>query len=347
MKKIKLLNTFLWAANTLLAMGIVFFCFSLILFPAPVDRLKELQNIPITKTPRRQAENFQADVLWNLPLPLESDVVEGKAAVAAPPPVSKFLKLKLTMPGSPENLGAAVLEILATKETRVVTIGEVPKLKKDQPVIRGLTLVRVDPGAAYFVGPDGKEQKLDKEKLPSLTGAKSSGPSRGGQPPPPVPSEPPPPVEVPPNGPPGTEPPPQEPPGAETPPGDPAKPPGVGQFNSKQDPNNPNRWILDPKERDYIAANADRLLEEVDLQPYAPGGNVQGFRVDGLPSNSLMAQRGIQPGDVIKSINGRPVTSREGASEIMSDPTVRASGAVRVEIERAGRVLTQEFSLGR
>ena len=159
MKKIKLLNTGLWAGNTLLAMGIVFFCFSSILFPAQVDRLNELQKMPITKTPQRRAENFQADVLWNLPLPMESDVVEGKVAVAAPPPVSKSMKLKLTMPGTPENLGVAVLEILATKETRVVAIGEEPKLKGSQPVIRGLTLVRVDPGAAYFVGLDGKEQK--------------------------------------------------------------------------------------------------------------------------------------------------------------------------------------------
>ena len=163
MKKIRLLKTVIWGVNILLTMGILLFFINCILFPTPVNRLKEIENLLINRRPNAPQEPpFDSEIVWKLPLPM---VVPEKGGHEARP-LSEYFRLIATMPGNPESLGIAVIQVRSIGETRVVGVGSQPMLRRGQPAPPGVKLVRVDQDAAYF-DDHGKEQKLDKEKNPA------------------------------------------------------------------------------------------------------------------------------------------------------------------------------------
>lgn len=83
--------------------------------------------------------------------------------------------------------------------------------------------------------------------------------------------------------------------------------------------------------------------EAVRLQPRMSGGRVNGIVVNpGSDGGRAMNAAGLEAGDVIVSVNGRPVTSMEQARAAM-----RASGGqANVIVDRGGRAVPVRLRLG-
>lgn len=89
--------------------------------------------------------------------------------------------------------------------------------------------------------------------------------------------------------------------------------------------------------QDFVAAYRSRLqeepeqpLEEFDME--AVGG---GYRVGNLSDLPYLSQSGLRPGDLILSVNGRPVRDIDADQLAMDD--LLAAGEVRIEVQRGER----------
>ena len=83
-----------------------------------------------------------------------------------------------------------------------------------------------------------------------------------------------------------------------------------------------------------LRENPEQALEDIGLRPVSASER-QGYRVGSLANVPQLAQTGLQAGDVIVSINGRPVG--DVRRDRMQIDTVLAEGAARLEIQRGER----------
>lgn len=89
--------------------------------------------------------------------------------------------------------------------------------------------------------------------------------------------------------------------------------------------------------QDYQArleADPAGTLDELGVSAVSNEG-AAGYRVGDLAQSPYLRQTGLQPGDVIVSVNGKPVGSVE--SDRMEIAGVLAQGSARVEIQRGSR----------
>ena len=93
--------------------------------------------------------------------------------------------------------------------------------------------------------------------------------------------------------------------------------------------------------RKYISTNAEKirqnpeaLLAELGISPIA-SGEARGYKVGGSIPQSTLMQAGLQPGDIILSVNGKPVGNAMNDSALVQQ--AMASKRVRVEVQRDTR----------
>lgn len=86
--------------------------------------------------------------------------------------------------------------------------------------------------------------------------------------------------------------------------------------------------------RSMIDENPSQALSELGISPVAQGAS-SGYRVGGLADSPYLSQTGLQPGDVILSINGRPVG--DISQDRMEIDNVLAQGSARLEVQRGTR----------
>jgi general secretion pathway protein C len=86
--------------------------------------------------------------------------------------------------------------------------------------------------------------------------------------------------------------------------------------------------------RDRLQQDPAGTLSSLGVAPVSASG-AQGYRVDNLASSPYLAQTGLQAGDVVLSVNGRPV------GDIQSDQAeidnIVAQGSARLEVQRGAR----------
>ena len=86
--------------------------------------------------------------------------------------------------------------------------------------------------------------------------------------------------------------------------------------------------------RERLQEDPEQTLGAIGLQPVSPS-ETRGYRVGSLANAPQLAHTGLQTGDVIVSVNGRPVGNvRQDRLEIDS---VIAEGAARLEVQRGER----------
>jgi len=86
--------------------------------------------------------------------------------------------------------------------------------------------------------------------------------------------------------------------------------------------------------RDKMLRNPEQAIRDFGFEPVAPG-RASGYRVGSNASNSAVAGAGLQPGDVVVSVNGMPVGVAMNDARLFDQ--VRSAGRARVEVERNGR----------
>lgn len=86
--------------------------------------------------------------------------------------------------------------------------------------------------------------------------------------------------------------------------------------------------------RDKLNENPNEVLSELGIAPVTAGSS-EGYRLGNLASSPYLSQTGLQPGDVILSINGRPVGNI--SQDRMEIDNVLAQGSARLEVQRGTR----------
>jgi hypothetical protein len=92
--------------------------------------------------------------------------------------------------------------------------------------------------------------------------------------------------------------------------------------------------------REFEANYADILAREVAWQPHRDArGRPDGIQITQVQSDSMAYQHGVATGDVIKSINGHPVTSPQEAIAFVKNNQANTK-KWEVEVESKGRLKT-------
>lgn len=86
--------------------------------------------------------------------------------------------------------------------------------------------------------------------------------------------------------------------------------------------------------RDRVDADPEGALDELGISPVEEGG-ASGYRLGDLAQSPYLSQTGLQPGDVILSINGRPVGDLN--QDRLEIDNVLAQGSARLEVQRGNR----------
>ncbi len=87
--------------------------------------------------------------------------------------------------------------------------------------------------------------------------------------------------------------------------------------------------------RDQLQADPRGALQNMGISPVTEGA-AQGYRLDDVATSSpYLSQTGLQPGDVVLSINGQPVGNIE--QDRMQIDNILAQGSARIEVQRGTR----------
>ena len=86
--------------------------------------------------------------------------------------------------------------------------------------------------------------------------------------------------------------------------------------------------------RDRLSEDPQRALDDLGIAPVSVGSS-QGYRLDNLAQSPYLSQTGLQPGDVILSVNGQAVGDiRQDQKQI---DNILAQGSARLEVQRGNR----------
>lgn len=86
--------------------------------------------------------------------------------------------------------------------------------------------------------------------------------------------------------------------------------------------------------RDRLQNDPDGALSELGVEPVSTGG-AEGYKLGDLADSPYLNQTGLQAGDVVLSVNGRPVGNVQ--QDQLQMQSILAQGSARLEIQRGSR----------
>ena len=86
--------------------------------------------------------------------------------------------------------------------------------------------------------------------------------------------------------------------------------------------------------REKLQQDPAGTLNSLGVAPVSSSG-AQGYRLDNIANSPYLAQTGLQPGDVVLSVNGRPVGDVQSDQAEMAN--IIAQGSARLEVQRGSR----------
>jgi general secretion pathway protein C len=92
---------------------------------------------------------------------------------------------------------------------------------------------------------------------------------------------------------------------------------------------------LEQEEVTSALADIDKLLEEMQIQPFNEGTDPGGFKIGKVKPGSIFAKMGLRTGDIIKGVNGEAITSAEQANDFYN--SLLDGGNITLEVKRSGR----------
>lgn len=104
-----------------------------------------------------------------------------------------------------------------------------------------------------------------------------------------------------------------------------------------------NRWVVARGAAETARENIGEQLRTALIQPNLVNGKTDGFVVKRIQPGTLLAQMGLQPGDVIKRVNRMPLDSPEKALQIMQQ--LREARQLSVDLERGGTSLSFAYEI--
>src|SRR6185295_2199967 len=99
-------------------------------------------------------------------------------------------------------------------------------------------------------------------------------------------------------------------------------------------------WGMDPNEIAWAGRNLEQILDgDFQATPYAGGG----LRLESVRAGSIGAARGLLAGDVLREVNGQPLSSIGDLRTLMSQLTLQSLAGLQLKVERAGKTLLLEY----
>jgi type II secretion system protein C len=320
MRRLPVFQVSLGLFNAAAALAIVAFTFFYFISPSEPEPLPRWKPKPAPVDPaagRRSAATYRA--IWETPLPVrpqEAKVETKVEKVEAPRQLlAKLFILTGTFASDDPRAGLAVLTEISSKNTVLVSTNQtVPGTTARVDAIRKDRIIATHP--------DGQSEELIvKAEIPSGTADAGHG-GRTGRPP---------------AGP--------RPDGALS---APAIPFDLSSSKTQRDPSNPNLWNVDTKEKQYLLKTLPDLRNQVGVRPVmGSDGNMSGVQIENIHPSSLLRERGIQAGDIIRKVNGIPITSQDQGDQFMNNPSVRNSLRYDIEVERSGQIFTVTYQINR
>ena len=94
----------------------------------------------------------------------------------------------------------------------------------------------------------------------------------------------------------------------------------------------PETTRLDRKEVDSTLPEYMQLMREIRVRPHLEEGQPGGFLIYNIEPGSIFARMGLENGDVIMAVNGKPVTKTLQAVDFYD--ALKKGGTVNLEIKR-------------
>lgn len=99
-------------------------------------------------------------------------------------------------------------------------------------------------------------------------------------------------------------------------------------------------WGVDPAEIEWAKKNLPQIMDrDFQVTPHAGGG----LKITRVRAGSIGASRGIVAGDIVKSLNGRPLKSLGDLKMLMANPSSSRRPSLSLTIERAGKTMVIEY----
>ena len=117
----------------------------------------------------------------------------------------------------------------------------------------------------------------------------------------------------------------------------------AGDRNIKVSKLGENSYAVDESSVDYLTENINKLITYVRIIPYFESGNAAGFRMAAIRPGSVFQQLGFKAGDIIKNVNGVPLTSPEKIYTIFQN--LKDEKQIEVDILRRGKKSSLKYEI--
>jgi len=102
----------------------------------------------------------------------------------------------------------------------------------------------------------------------------------------------------------------------------------------------PQMARLDRKEIDSVLPDYMQLIQEIRVRPHFEAGQPAGFLIYNIEPGSIFSRMGLENGDAIKAVNGRPVATTQEAIDFYD--ALKTGTTVSLKIQRGES--TQELN---
>ncbi|BCA80375.1 type II secretion system protein GspC [Desulfuromonas sp. AOP6] len=104
-----------------------------------------------------------------------------------------------------------------------------------------------------------------------------------------------------------------------------------------------NKWAIPKEQAERARQNIGELLQQARMEPRLIDGKTAGFAVKMIRPNSILAQMGLQLGDVVIEVNGVTLDSPEKALQIFQQ--LREAKSIVVGLERNGQPMNFAYEV--
>jgi len=89
--------------------------------------------------------------------------------------------------------------------------------------------------------------------------------------------------------------------------------------------------------------HVETILSQAVIEPYSVDGRPEGLRISGLENIPVAKDIGLRNGDIIRQVNGQPLTDKRKAFQVLKK--ARTQPALSVELQREGKTKELSFNL--
>ena len=101
--------------------------------------------------------------------------------------------------------------------------------------------------------------------------------------------------------------------------------------------------IVDKSLLEHYTRNINEIYKNIGIKDVKKGGRIEGFRVTFVKRGSPFAKLGLQRGDVLKAVNGQPLTSYKAAFDAYN--SVSDVAGLTVTIQRGNKEMELEYEI--